>query len=502
MVRSVGSAILRPPMPPNETNGLAIASCDGFVDARWPDDNSVRSLSDTQLIGSFDVWLDGVTGSVMSRFVSNSNGALRRTTAVEKQMRIAPREKGGDPCDCKAGLGELSIRACGGSMLTGTATATQPLCNDESCCVNLQTKVECPLSSHDCENQRLQRGQWARLGLFQDGAKGYGLCALEDLKTGSLVCEYRGIRKRRPIRTAGDEGRYLAQVDGIFIDAAHSVGEPGRMCNHSCEPNCKLEKWTVGTQSRLAIVCTGKIQRMEPITVDYQMIPVGTPTPCFCGASTCRGVIASASWVQKNRRLLETQAPQRQSQRILILKVDREKLEELALRDQLRRDLLASIHRTQTPDAENSPSPIYACSFRVYGCRSVFWKRNEWKRHVNTIHLRLELYRCDREECRSANYGYHEFNRKDLFIAHLRRIHAQDKVDYQKCQQIRKAPSLSWCADCKEMFDNWDDRMEHMARHYKQHSGFEESEDLNLSQWALREGLLRRDRGSNKLVCA
>jgi SET domain-containing protein len=38
----------------------------------------------------------------------------------------------------------------------------------------------------------------------------------------------------------------------LFIDAeAH--GGVARMANHSCDPNCQLQKWTVGFEPRLVI---------------------------------------------------------------------------------------------------------------------------------------------------------------------------------------------------------------------------------------------------------
>ncbi|KAL8993682.1 MAG: hypothetical protein Q9169_006159, partial [Polycauliona sp. 2 TL-2023] len=37
----------------------------------------------------------------------------------------------------------------------------------------------------------------------------------------------------------------------------------------------------------------------------------------------------------------------------------------------------------------------FTCSFARYGCKSTFGAKNEWKRHVSSIHLSLGIYRCD-----------------------------------------------------------------------------------------------------------
>ncbi|KAK8213263.1 hypothetical protein M8818_002561 [Zalaria obscura] len=68
-------------------------------------------------------------------------------------------------------------------------------------------------------------------------------------------------------------------------------------------------------------------------------------------------------------------------------------------------------------------SSAFPCPLAPYGCTSSFGTKNEWKRHVNTQHLRLDLWRCD--QCPERDNGPNEFNRKDLFVQHLRRMHVK-----------------------------------------------------------------------------
>jgi hypothetical protein len=172
--------------------------------------------------------------------------------------------------------------------------------------------------------------------------------------------------------------------------------------------------------------------------------------------------------------------------------------------------------------SSNPPRP-FVCSFAQYGCPSTFGSKNEWKRHVSSQHLQLGYYRCDVGQCNPENAKaksgtphsrtYNDFNRKDLFTQHQRRMHApwsqsktpsqQAKDDFEagletvreRCwRENRQAPQQSVCGFCRHLFDgpsSWEERMEHVGKHYEKGEG-EEKEDEELREWAVREGLLRQ----------
>ncbi|KAL2367904.1 hypothetical protein RJ035_000582 [Blastomyces gilchristii] len=172
----------------------------------------------------------------------------------------------------------------------------------------------------------------------------------------------------------------------------------------------------------------------------------------------------------------------------------------------------------------------FICVFAPYGCHSTFSAKNEWKRHVSSQHLQLGFYRCDVGSCnvstpeasssciptsssqnlRSPN----DFNRKDLFTQHQRRMHSpwassnrvspskqeQDAFDKslekvrKRCWiERRKAPRRSICTFCGREFSGtycWDDRMEHVGKHYGKRD-VETCEDVALREWAVQEGVLK-----------
>ncbi|KAL8671478.1 MAG: hypothetical protein Q9168_004028, partial [Polycauliona sp. 1 TL-2023] len=141
----------------------------------------------------------------------------------------------------------------------------------------------------------------------------------------------------------------------------------------------------------------------------------------------------------------------------------------------------------------------FTCSFARYGCKSTFGAKNEWKRHVASIHLSLGIYRCNvvgtactphpapssrsrtqnnhltssrqqqhhnPPQQQQAGCGY-KSNRKDLFTQHLQRMHrpatnasraekesfdkSLDDVRRKCWEPIREAPPRSTCGFCAAM---------------------------------------------------
>lgn len=78
----------------------------------------------------------------------------------------------------------------------------------------------------------------------------------------------------------------------MIIDATR--GSIARFVNHSCEPNCRMEKWTVGGKPRMALFAGDKgIMTGDELTYDYNFDPFSQKNvqECRCGSSKCRGVL-------------------------------------------------------------------------------------------------------------------------------------------------------------------------------------------------------------------
>jgi hypothetical protein len=175
---------------------------------------------------------------------------------------------------------------------------------------------------------------------------------------------------------------------------------------------------------------------------------------------------------------------------------------------------------------------VFVCSFKPYGCESTFPSKNEWKRHVMSQHMKLGFFRCDIGHCNTsqsagdspngnANRHPNDFNRKDLFTQHLRRMHSpwsgktapseEMNDEFEKglnehrdrCwMENRAPPQRSRCGFCFAYFTSWEHRMEHVGKHYEKKESGDEAEDPDLVGWALEEGVLCEEGEPKRLVLA
>ena len=172
-----------------------------------------------------------------------------------------------------------------------------PCCNTKSC-PNHKTLTECTECHPNCANQYLQRAKYVDLDVKDIGGKGYGLFTLQDLKKGQFVAEYVGelISEKELIKrlsnTVEERHLYMMQLKtNTYVDARYK-GSKTRHINHSCEPNCTVEVWTVKKHYRVGIFTTKDISATEELTFDYQWQPSSRkPTKCLCNTSKCRGYL-------------------------------------------------------------------------------------------------------------------------------------------------------------------------------------------------------------------
>ena len=81
------------------------------------------------------------------------------------------------------------------------------------------------------------------------GYRGFGLMAIEPIRKGQFVIEYRGEVLSRESCFARMKSRpnrknmyFLGYNNGEVLDASEK-GTDARYINHSCAPNCHIEKW-------------------------------------------------------------------------------------------------------------------------------------------------------------------------------------------------------------------------------------------------------------------
>lgn len=82
----------------------------------------------------------------------------------------------------------------------------------------------------------------------------------------------------------------------MIIDA--TTGSIARFVNHSCNPNCRMIKWIVSGQPRMALFAGDKpIMTGDELTYDYNFDPFSAKNvqKCLCGEPNCRGVLGPKS---------------------------------------------------------------------------------------------------------------------------------------------------------------------------------------------------------------
>ena len=95
----------------------------------------------------------------------------------------------------------------------------------------------------------------------------------------------------------------------MIIDATR--GSMARFVNHSCEPNCRMEKWRVDGKPRMALFAGDRgVMTGEELTYDYNFDPYSQKNvqECRCGSEKCRGVLGPRSKEDKKQKSPEEEA--------------------------------------------------------------------------------------------------------------------------------------------------------------------------------------------------
>ncbi|KAJ8679977.1 hypothetical protein QAD02_015764 [Eretmocerus hayati] len=177
-------------------------------------------------------------------------------------------------------------------------------CSTDSDCLNRILMVECSPdvcpAGTKCQNQSFVLRKYPAMKPVHTEERGWGLRALEFIKEGQFVIEYVGevideaeyrLRLKHKKEIKNDNFYFLTIDPGRMIDA-EPKGNLSRFMNHSCQPNCKTEKWTVNGDTRIGLFALRDIESGEELTFNYNLACDGeTKKPCLCKASNCSGFI-------------------------------------------------------------------------------------------------------------------------------------------------------------------------------------------------------------------
>eukprot|EP00937_MAST-01D_sp_MAST-1D-sp2_P003153 g3153.t1 len=183
-------------------------------------------------------------------------------------------------------------------------------CGPDSDCENRAMMIECDptrcAGGAECGNCTIQTGAYPPTQVFlTPNGCGHGLRVLCDVEEGATLCEYRGevIDKEECTRRLhekaegkrGDPGAvyYAALTHDLILDA-ETLGAPARFANHSCAPNCLMQRWSVRGEPRVVIVAARDLWAGEELTYNYHSDTLDDEfarQKCLCGARRCSGFI-------------------------------------------------------------------------------------------------------------------------------------------------------------------------------------------------------------------
>ncbi|XP_028967625.1 histone-lysine N-methyltransferase ASH1L [Galendromus occidentalis] len=184
-------------------------------------------------------------------------------------------------------------------------------------CLNRMMYAECSAAlcpvGEKCNNQKIQKFEWCpALQRFKTKDRGWGVRSLETIKAGQFILEYIGevvsdtlFRRRMEEVYKNDKHHYCLNLSGGMVIDGYRMANEGRFVNHSCEPNCEMQKWSVNGVYRIALFSLKDIPAMTELSYDYNFENFNNDRQqlCRCGSQNCRGFIGARKKVEKSDKI-------------------------------------------------------------------------------------------------------------------------------------------------------------------------------------------------------
>ncbi|XP_066495308.1 histone-lysine N-methyltransferase NSD3 isoform X2 [Tiliqua scincoides] len=177
-------------------------------------------------------------------------------------------------------------------------------CGLESECLNRMLQYECHPqvcpAGECCQNQCFTKRLYPEAEIIKTDRRGWGLTTKRNIKKGEFVNEYVGelideeecrLRIKRAHENSVTNFYMLTVTKDRIIDAGPK-GNYSRFMNHSCNPNCETQKWTVNGDVRVGLFALCDIPAGMELTFNYNLDCLGNGrTECHCGADNCSGFL-------------------------------------------------------------------------------------------------------------------------------------------------------------------------------------------------------------------
>eukprot|EP00850_Spirogloea_muscicola_P003504 SM000014S00292 [mRNA] locus=s14:527572:531588:+ [translate_table: standard] len=221
---------------------------------------------------------------------------IKRSEYVAKR----PKHKGkGDcmPCSCAAAAEVANVPNGGGGAEPSGRCDSDCLCR-----VLFTTCSKLCACGQTCGNVPFHRRRGPKLKPVKTEKCGWGVRAAEDIKEGSFIIEYVGEviddvtceQRLWDLKAQKAQDFYMVEINRDTVIDATFKGNLSRLINHSCRPNCELQKWHIDGEMRIGIHATIDISKGSTLSYNYQFVQFGSERmDCHCGMEGCRGILSA-----------------------------------------------------------------------------------------------------------------------------------------------------------------------------------------------------------------
>ncbi|ORY45729.1 SET domain-containing protein, partial [Rhizoclosmatium globosum] len=181
-----------------------------------------------------------------------------------------------------------------------------PACGKD--CLNRLMQFECIegncATGTTCSNQSFQRSLSASLSptggleICETSGRGFGIRTTRTFPKNTFLMEYCGeiisaetSRHRMETIYKDMTHYYFLNYDKSEVIDGCRKGSDARFVNHSCNPNCRIEKWVVNGEYCVGLFTERELEAGEEVTYDYRFESFGDMKKCMCGARGCRGFL-------------------------------------------------------------------------------------------------------------------------------------------------------------------------------------------------------------------
>lgn len=163
-------------------------------------------------------------------------------------------------------------------------------------CIGEGCENECR-KKNNCPYKRIIDRSFKPYKVVDKHGKGKSLVADANINKGDFIIEYFGkVVPQRVLQKNDGIGIYYLKIRGGSIIDGNIPNNDAKYVNHSCRPNCKLERWEVNDEERPVLFAKTRIKRGTELTFDYDWTvkDARDQVECRCGAGKkCRG------WMQR-----------------------------------------------------------------------------------------------------------------------------------------------------------------------------------------------------------